>query len=116
MTSAPASADFLASSRVGTMHYLDPSVVRLREDRLQVLVSPRPRRRQHRRVCPEHALQQVLIAEEQEVDAKRIRCDLASAVDHFGDLVGIEKGSADNAETTGFADPTHQLTVRVSGS
>ena len=58
----------------------------------------------------------MLIAEEQEVDAKRIRRDLTSAVDHFGDLVGIEKGSADHAETTGFADPTHQLTVRVSGS
>ena len=98
------------------VHHLDPSVVRLREDRLQVLIGLRPRRREHRRVCREHALQQVLVAEKQEVDPKRVRCDLANALDHFGHLVSVEKGSADHAEATGFADPTHQVPVRVSGS
>src|ERR1700694_672377 len=98
------------------VHHLEPSVVRLPKDRLQVLVRARPCRRKQRRVCREHALQQVLIAEEQEVDAKRIRRDLASALDHFGDLVGIEEGSADHAEAAGFADSARQITVRVSGS
>ena len=97
------------------MHHATASLVRPREERSEVLVVARPRGRQHAGLQREHFVDVVIHRVDEDVDAERLRRELARTRNERCDLLRRKKRRTQHTQASGLRHGGDQFRARRTG-